>query len=82
MTVYQRLFNKLELVAKINTLLIRTILIFLNAKLIYSDIEIDFENYKVYKNTIELKLALIEFKILQIFLETLKKNYTEKNSNE
>jgi two-component system phosphate regulon response regulator PhoB len=66
-------FNSLELIAKIKALLRRTRPIFSNTKLIYDDLEINPENYKAYKNKIELKLAPIEFQLLQIFLESPEK---------
>eukprot|EP00919_Chromeraceae_sp_WS-2016_P053184 GHVR01126321.1.p1 GENE.GHVR01126321.1~~GHVR01126321.1.p1 ORF type:complete len:234 (+),score=26.10 GHVR01126321.1:83-784(+) len=66
-------FNSLELIARIKALLRRTRPIFSNTKLIYDDLEINPKNYKAYKNKIELKLAPIEFQLLQIFLESPEK---------
>lgn len=66
-------FNSLELIARIKALLRRTRPIFSNTKLIYDDLEINPENYKAYNNKIELKLAPIEFQLLQIFLESPEK---------
>lgn len=66
-------FNSIELIARIKALLRRARPVFSNVKLTYDDMEIDPENYKAYKNSIELKLAPIEFQMLQIFLENSEK---------
>ena len=66
-------FNSSELIARIKALLRRARPIFSTAKLVYNDVEIDLEHYKAYKNKVELKLAPIEFKLLQLFLENPEK---------
>ena len=71
-------FNSSELVARIKALLRRARPIFSNTKLTYAGIEIDPENHKAYDGKIGLKLAPIEFQILQIFLETPEKIISKK----
>ncbi len=66
-------FNNSELIARIKALLRRTRPIFSNTKLTYDDVEINPENHTAYKNNVKLKLAPIEFQILQIFLENPEK---------
>ena len=71
-------FNSSELVARINALLRRARPLFSKANLVYGDIKIDPEKYKAYKNNIELKLAPIEFQLLQFFLENPEKIISKK----
>jgi two-component system phosphate regulon response regulator PhoB len=62
-----------ELIARVRALLRRIRPIFSDALLKYRDIEMDPSRYKASKNQTEMKLAPIEFQILQILLETPEK---------
>jgi two-component system phosphate regulon response regulator PhoB len=62
-------FSYSELLARVKALLRRIRPIFANTKLIYNDIEVDPMKHKALKGNKEIKLAPIEFQILQILLE-------------
>jgi two-component system phosphate regulon response regulator PhoB len=66
-------FSPQELIARVKALLRRIRPVFADTLLRYRDIEIDPARYKASKNQIEVKLAPIEFQILQILLETPEK---------
>ena len=62
-------FSVAELMARIKTQLRRTRASVIGERLKFSDIELDTETYKVYRDNRQLKLGKIEFNLLSTFME-------------
>lgn len=72
-------FSPSELIARINALLRRMHPALSHRELVFKDIKLNIDTYRITKNNIELKLAPIEFQILQLMLETPNNVITREN---